>query len=126
VPGKAAWLASDLPFEGDKGPGTRAGAVVDRKAPTCGLADKVGDVAGAGEPVVVVEQDLVLGVLAGDSLVDGSRTAAEAMRPGPSTFRPSIPSDELAAWLDEHDRDHALLTTLDGRLVGVVRRDALR
>jgi len=47
------------------------------------------------------------------------------MSPGPSTFRPSIPQDELATYLDEHDLDHTLVTTLDGRMVGVVRREDL-
>jgi hypothetical protein len=126
VPGKAAWLASDLPFEGEKGPETRAGAVADRNPATCGLADAVGDLDHRGGPVVVVEQGLVMGLLQGDALLDATRTAAEAMRRGPSTFRPSISRDELAGWLDDHDTDHTVLTTLDGRLVGIVRREALR
>ena len=71
---------------------------------------------------VVVVDGVVMGVLAGDDLDDHDKTAAEAMRPGPSTFRPSIPKDELAGYLDEHDLDHTLITTLDGRLVGAVRR----
>jgi hypothetical protein len=125
VPGKAAWLASDLPFEGDKGPGTRAGAVADRAPATCGLDDTIGDLAQTGGPIVVVEQGLVLGIVDGDALADGTTKVAEAMRPGPSTFRPSVPRDELASWLDDHDRDHAVLTTLDGRLVGIVRGEDL-
>ena len=72
-------------------------------------------------PCVVVQDGLVLGTIEGDA-DRPTRTAAEVMSPGPSTFRPSIPKDELAEWLDDHDRDHAVLTTLDGRLVGVVRR----
>ncbi|MGI8807757.1 MAG: CBS domain-containing protein [Acidimicrobiales bacterium] len=127
VPGKAAWMAMDLPVEGDTGPETRAGAVAERDAPTCGLDDTVADVArlvaaSAAELCVVVEGGLVMGVLEGDALADGSRTAAEAMRPGPSTFRPSTSKEELAGYLDEHDLDHTLITTLDGRLIGIVRR----
>ena len=83
-----------LPFEGEKGPETRAGAV-----------------AGPAEGVVL-EDGIVLGVME-----DGE------LQPGPSTFRPSVPRDELAAYLDDHDQDHALITTLDGRLVGVARRE---
>ena len=97
MPGKAAWLGMGLPFEGEKGPETRAGAVVR------------GDVEG-----VETEDGIVLAVVE-----DGKR------KPGPSTFRPSVPRDELASYLDEHDEDHALITTLDGRLVGQVRRDEL-
>jgi hypothetical protein len=115
----------DLPFEGEKGPETRSVAVADRNPATCGLNDPVSDIdAGAGV-CVVLEQGLVLGVLDAEALADGSRTAAEAMRPGPSTFRPSVPREELAAWLDDHELDHTLLTTLDGRLVGVVKREDL-
>lgn len=117
VPGKAAWLARDLPFEGERGPETRAGAVADRSPATCGLDDRVAD---PTLPCVVVRAGVVLGVVAGD--VDRSKTAAEVMQPGPSTFRPSVPREELAAWLDDHDRDFTILTTLDGCLVGTVRR----
>jgi hypothetical protein len=107
----------DLPFEGEEGPETRAGAVADHHPATCGLDDRVGDVT---VPCVVVQDGLVLGTIEGDA--DPGKAAAAVMLPGPSTFRPSIPKDELAEWLDDHDRDHALLTTLDGRLVGVARR----
>jgi CBS domain-containing protein len=125
VPGKAAWLAMDLPFEGDKGPDTRAGAVADRATAACGLHDKVADIADRGGVCVVVADGLVLGVLDTEALADRTRTAEEGMSPGPSTFRPSLPQDELATYLDEHDLDHTLITTLDGRLVGVVRREDL-
>jgi CBS domain-containing protein len=126
VPGKAAWMAAGLPFEGENGPGTRAGAVTDAGVATCGLADTVADVArrlGDAALCVVVHDGLVMGLLEGDGF-DGDRTrpAAEAMKPGPSTFRPSVPKEELAAYLDDHDLDRTLVTTLDGRLVGLVRR----
>jgi hypothetical protein len=97
VPGKAAWLGMGLPFEGEKGPDTRAGAVVRH--------------AGGS---VVTEDGIVLAEVVGGEV-----------RPGPSTFRPSVPRDELASYLDDNDLDHALITTLDGRLVGVVRREEL-
>ncbi len=125
VPGKAAWMAMDLPHEGDKGPDTRAGAVADRATATCGLHDKVANIADRGGVCVVVADRLVLGVLDTEALAAATGTAAEAMSPGPSTFRPSVPKDELATYLDEHDLDHTLITTLDGRLVGVVRREDL-
>jgi CBS domain-containing protein len=114
-------MAMDLPFEGENGPELRAGAVADRDVPTCGLDDKVADVAGP-PLVVVVEDGYVLGVLEGDALTDPSKTAAEAMSPGPSTFRPPVPVDELAQYLVDHDLDHTLITTLDGRLVGLVSK----
>ena len=97
--------------------------MADRDVPTCALDDRVGD-APQGF-CVVVHDGLVLGVLAGDAFTDGSKTAVEAMSPGPSTFRPSVPRKELAGWLDDHDRDRTILTTLDGRLLGTVRRSDL-
>ena len=47
------------------------------------------------------------------------------MKPGPATFRPSVPREELAGYMDEHDLRRTLITTLDGRLVGAVYRDDL-
>ncbi len=128
MPGKAAWMGMDLPFEGESGPEERAGAVADRDVPTCGLDEKVGEVAGRlgdAELCVVVEDGLVMGLLEGDALGDTSKTAAEAMSPGPSTFRPPVPKGELAHYLDDHELDRTLITTLDGRLVGIVRRQDL-
>lgn len=97
VPGKAAWLGMGLPFEGEKGPETRAGAVVRDPGDS-----------------VVLEDGIVLA-----AIEHGKE------KTGPSTFRPSVPRAELASWLDEHENDHALITTLDGRLVGDVRREDL-
>jgi len=119
-------MATGLPFEGENGPQTRAGAVADADVATCGLDDTVGAVADrlGGAPLcVVVHEGLVMGLLEGDALEgDRSAPAAKAMKPGPSTFRPSVPKEELAAYLDDHDLDRTLVTTLDGRLVGLVRR----
>lgn len=121
-------MGMDLPFEGESGPGDRAGAVADRAVPTCRLDDMIGEVSarlGDAELCVVVQDGLVMGLLEGDALADTSRTAAEAMSPGPSTFRPPVPKDELAGYLDDHELDRTLITTLDGRLVGVVHRKDL-
>ncbi len=122
-------MASDLPVEGERRAETRAGAVADRDVPTCGLGERVGDVVarlGGASLCVVVEDGLVMGLLEGDALTETEASAAGAMAPGPSTFRPSITREELAGYLDGHDLDRAVLTTLDGRLVGVVSLAALR
>lgn len=116
-------MGMDLPFEGDSGPEERAGAVADRDLATCGLDDKVDAVrARVGDDglCVVVEDGLVMGLLEGEALADGDKTAAEAMSPGPSTFRPPVPKAELAHFLTDHDLDRTVITTLDGRLVGIV------
>lgn len=123
APGKAAWLAMGLPFQGTVAAAARAAAVADRDVATCGLDDDVAEVAarlGGAGLCVVVHDRVVLGVLEGDRL-RRSGPAAAAMKAGPSTFRPSVPKDELAAYLRDHEMDRTLLTTLDGRLVGAVR-----
>jgi Mg/Co/Ni transporter MgtE len=49
------------------------------------------------------------------------------MRPGPSTFRPLVPIAEMARYMTEHDLPTVPITTADGRLIGVLRReDALQ
>jgi predicted transcriptional regulator len=54
---------------------------------------------------------------------DPETTVEEAMRPGPSTFRPHVPIVEMARYLIEHDLSTVPITTGDGVLVGVLRRD---
>ena len=47
------------------------------------------------------------------------------MRPGPSTFRPYVPIEKMAAFMSEHDVSNSPITTSDGRLMGLlVREDA--
>jgi len=135
--GKAAWLAMGLPAEGSVGDGDRAGPVARRDAPTCGPDETVGDVQarlGAWDLAVVVNggaaDGVVLGVLTASGAADApvSSRAGDVMAPGPSTFRPSITRRELAEWMDKRDGvrgRRTLVTTLDGRLVGVVRREDL-
>jgi Mg/Co/Ni transporter MgtE len=51
----------------------------------------------------------------------------QAMRPGPSTFRPYVAIKEMADFLIEHDLENSPVTTSDGRLVGLLMRaDAVR
>jgi predicted transcriptional regulator len=45
------------------------------------------------------------------------------MRPGPTTFRPHVDISTLAHHMAEHEMDMAPITTSDGRLVGVLRRE---
>ena len=51
----------------------------------------------------------------------------EVMRNGPTTFRPSEPVEKLAKRMRERGSNAVLVTTLDGRLVGLLyRADAER
>jgi hypothetical protein len=135
--GKAAWLALGLPSEGSVRAEDRASSVARRDVPTCRPDEAVREVLGRlGEWDVAVvvtggtAEGVVLGVLIAHEASDAepSTPAGEAMATAPSTFRPSITRRELAEWMDGQDgavSRRTLLTTLDGRFVGVVCREDL-
>ena len=70
----------------------------------------------------------VLGLLRAKELAgDPELRIAQAMRPGPSTFRPHVPIAEMARFMADHDLENSPVTTSGGRLVGLlVRHDATR
>lgn len=127
--GKLDWLAAGLPTEGTNSARPRAADVARRDTPTCGLKERLGDVrervrtAGWDACVVVNDERVVLGLLRADQLAgDPDRLIERAMRPGPSTFRPYVALEELAEFMAGPDRVNAPITTSDGRLVGLARR----
>jgi Mg/Co/Ni transporter MgtE len=80
---------------------------------------------GWDQCVVVNAERIVLGRLGRRALSDDSvQTVEQAMRNGPSTVRPNVPLAQLLQKLERQDLPTALVTTSDGRLVGVVRADA--
>jgi Mg/Co/Ni transporter MgtE len=99
-----------------------------RDVPTCALADDVETVtARVAETdwticAVVNPERVLLGLLGRSGLGRPGR-AAELMREGPSTIRPDEARDAVAARMGRHDLSVQLVTTSDGRLVGVVRRE---
>src|SRR5712691_7629384 len=124
-----------LPVEGTNAERPRAGDVARKDVPTCGLAERMGDVrqrvraAGWDACVVVNSERVVLGLLRAKELdgADPDATAEAAMRPGPSTYRPFVGIEEMAELMIEHDLPNAPVTTSDGRLVGLlVKQDAAR
>src|SRR5919197_56123 len=99
--GKLDWLAAGLPSEGSNARRPRAGDVARRDVPTCGLDERLGEVArrvwAAGWDACVVVN------------------------------RPHVPIAEMARFMVDHDLDSSPITTSDGRLVGLLRRqDATR
>ena len=73
--------------------------------------------------VVVNEQRVVFGLLRAAELKrDPALRIEQAMRPGPSTYRPYVATEKLAKVMAEHGRESLLVTTSDGRLVGLVKR----
>jgi Mg/Co/Ni transporter MgtE len=74
--------------------------------------------------VVVNEERVVLGLLRERELGRGHAEPVEqVMRPGPSTFRPDVSIEEMARYMVTHDLPTSPITTSDGRLVGLLRRD---
>lgn len=128
--GKAAWLASGLPIEGADAGVPRAGDHARRDVPTCRLGEPLESVrarvraAGWETCIVVNEERIVLGRLGRSALSsDDEATVEQAMREGPSTIRPDTTLETITQRLREQKLTAALVTTLDGQLVGVLYLD---
>jgi Mg/Co/Ni transporter MgtE len=98
--------------------------------PTCRLDEPIGQVrervlaAGWDACVVVNTERVVVGLLRAEELHRGQNQPVEqVMRPGPSTFRPHVAIEELAHRMVHHDVPNSPVTTSDGRLVGLLRRE---
>jgi len=122
-------MAAGLPTEGTNATRPRAGDLARRDVPTCYLYDRLGDVAqqvraaGWDACVVVNAERVVLGLLRARELAqDPNLRIEQAMRPGPSTFRPFVAVETVAKVMAEHGRESVPITTSDGRLVGLVTR----
>jgi CBS domain-containing protein len=130
VDGKLDWLAAGLPVEGDTADDPKAGDVARRDVPTCRLDESMNEVrarvqeAGSDACVVVNDERVVLGLLRYEELQKGGDEPVEDfMRPGPSTYRPHVPIGEMAHVMIDHDVPNSPVTTSDGRLVGLLRRE---
>jgi Mg/Co/Ni transporter MgtE len=128
-PGKVAWYEENEAREGKAASDeTWIGDVADSDVPTCGLADRIGDVRGRtvgwDTCVVVTPERVVLGLLRKKELEgDPNATAEQVMRPGPKTFRPNVTLEELLKSMRDHDiQTNSLVTTGEGRLLGVISR----
>ncbi len=128
--GKADWLAWGLPREGSAAQVPTVGDVARRDVPTCGLAERVAEAkaraqaAGFDACVVVNERRVVLGLLRGRELDgDPDAPAEQVMQSGPTTYRPNVPAREAEARMRERQVDILLVTTPDGVLVGLLRRE---
>ena len=134
VAGKLDWMAAGLPTDGTNASRPRAGDVARKDVPTARLDERLGDVrervrAKGWDAVVVTNDDFVVfGLLRSKELdKDKDLRIEEAMRPGPSTFRPYVPIAEMAEHMAEHKLESSPVTTSDGRLVGLLLgKDAIR
>ena len=127
--GKLDWLAAGLPTEGTNAERPRAADVARADVPTCRLDEQVERVrervraAGWDACVVVNDERVVLGLLRREELERPEGRIEQVMRPGPSTFRPYVPIGELAHYMVAHDLPTSPITSSDGRLIGVLRRE---
>src|SRR5207302_347566 len=111
----------------------RAGALARDDVVTCGLDDRIGEVRSRvdespyGFALVTTGRGTLLGRLRMSAMADADAGAlAESlMEPGPSTVRPDVEAAQLAAQLAKGELRTAIVTTPEGRLVGVVRREDL-
>jgi CBS domain-containing protein len=123
------WTGAGLPTEGTNAKRPRLVDVVRRDVPTCSLGERLGDVrdrvvaAGWDACVVVSQQQVVLGLLRARELqADPDLLVEQVMRPGPSTYRPSVSVEKMRRIMTDRDLESSPVTTSDGRLVGLVRR----
>lgn len=131
-PGKMGWLASALPSEGEE----KSAMIfdqIDHRVPTCQLKDLVREAKRQANDVgfdicaVVNEENVVLGIVDHDQWrTDRPTTVAEIMKAGPKTIRPSASLKEANAILDKDDLESILVTTSDGKLLGIFTRSKKR
>ena len=81
-------------------------------------------IAAGWDACVVVSQDrVVLGLLRAKELQADPQLAVErVMRPGPSTYRPFVTVEEMRRTMTESNLENSPVTTSDGKLVGLVRK----
>jgi len=127
--GKQDWMGAGLPTEGTNAQRPRLVDVVRRDVPTCSLDERLGDVrhravtAGWDACVVVGQDRIVLGLLRANELdADPDLPIEQVMRPGPSTYRPFVSVEEVLRTITERNMDSSPVTTSDGKLVGLVRK----
>jgi CBS domain-containing protein len=128
--GKKNWGSFGLAREGRIPDRPTAGRLARRDVPTCTLAEDLQEVrkrvrgTGWDTCIVVNEERVVLGRLGRSAIgSDDGASVEEAMTDGPSTVRPSIGAAALVERMRRRDLTSFLVTTPDGRLVGLVLRD---
>jgi Mg/Co/Ni transporter MgtE len=128
--GKADWLAYGLPTEGNDASTPRAGDVVKREVPTCHLDDDLktalerARAAGWDSCVVVNATGVVLGRVRAEALDRAPDQSIDAvLEAGPATVRPSEELEGLVQRMQNRQVNQILVTTSDGRLAGILRRD---
>jgi CBS domain-containing protein len=132
VPGKVDWLAHNLEVEGDRADAVTVGRVMRHDVVRCAPTDTVNTVLeltqGSAYPFAVLTSPdgTVLGRVPGSALKPPSETPVwDVAEPGPKTFRPHHSVENVIGHLIEKDLRWAIVTTPEGRLLGVASREDL-
>jgi CBS-domain-containing membrane protein len=133
VPGKADWRAHGLPVEGEHADLPTAGGLARDDVVTCRLEDQVAGIrerverSPYGFALVTTGDRVLLGRLRASVMREAppGATAEAVMEPGLTTVRADTLARELGERLAERDLKTAIVSTPEGRLIGVVRRSDL-
>ena len=130
--GKADWLAAGLPTERRSPAAPRVSLTMETDVPVCSPDEPATNAldraraAGWGICVVLNDAGVVHGRLTMGTTATGGSRAADVMEPGPATVRAN---EDLAAALErmrKHRVATLLVTTPEGRLLGVIRQTVER
>lgn len=134
IGGKGDWLANGLPVEGTEAGVDAAADLADMDVPTCTRMERVGEVRarveaeGKHDCVVINDQMTAMGLLRKNDLekADQRWTAEEAMDRDPLAYRLDATIEEVIAGMEKSFVTSALVTTPDGRLFGLLRREEIQ
>ena len=132
VPGKVDWLAHNLAVEGDDPDAPTAGRVMRDDVVRCSPTDRAATVLESIKrspypfALLTTAGGTVLGRVRASMLDPSSDEPVwEIAEPGPKTFRPHTSAEHAATQLAEKDLRWAIVTTPEGRLLGVASREDL-
>jgi CBS domain-containing protein len=133
VAGKVDWLAHNLPVEGEQATPPTAGRLMRDDAVRCRPDNRMADVleridhSPYGFALVTTEEGIVVGRVHPNKSGGGAsdQPVGEVMDLDPSTVRPHRSAAKLAETLAEKDHRWAIVTTPEGRLLGVAWREDL-
>jgi CBS domain-containing protein len=126
--GKIDWMTYGLPVEGASDIALIRDRLV-REWPVCRITETTSGAKqraqahGAGFCLVLNDEGIVLGVVGrGGWEMPESMAVEEIMDPAPTTLRPSVSVDNATEFLEKHNLDAIVVTSSDGKFMGVFRR----
>ena len=132
MPGKVDWLAHNLPVEGERADAPIVGRVMRDDAARCRPSDRIADVRESIERspypfALITSDDRTLVGRAPSSALDpaSDRPVWDVAEPGPKTFRPHVSAEKVAGVLADKGLRWAIVTTPEGRVLGVASREDL-